>query len=253
MGRPPAPGAPPAPPPAPPAPTTTLPADAPDIFIAHSLSFSQDFPDDATEASLKSDVTLMSALTRSLVDGVGKAIPELDGQLYLSSIKIEKLSLSAARRLSTGESRRLAVKKLTVDYSIFVPPGVSTYEALSSKLVSNKAKLESEVTSSYKKAYEYNTGSPPKGFTGVQASATTSKKSLKATTEAPTTTTIASTEAPTTAPDPATTTPASTTTPAPADKQESVANFGRSAHPSYAVLLVAFFMMSFDLPRRSIA
>merc|ERR1712230_294936 len=43
-------------------------------------------------------------------------------------------------------------------------------EVLGATLVSNKAAFESTMATSYAAAYEANTGSPPPGFTGVEAS-----------------------------------------------------------------------------------
>merc|ERR1711966_563305 len=87
--------------------------------------------------------------------------------------------------------------KLNVDYSVLVPPGVTTSaEALGQTLVSNKAAFETTMAASYAEAYEANTGSPPPGFSGVVAS---DQAGTKVVTVAPETTTVQSAPAPTTA------------------------------------------------------
>merc|ERR1712166_603678 len=148
------------------------------VYVTHSLGFSQDFPAGTTEDSLMEDKDFTASMTTGLVDAVGTGIPDLAGKIDASNIMLDKFTLAdPGRRLTDGTSRRLAVKKLTVDYSILIPAGVTTSpDALGATLVANKGAFESTMASSYAAAYEANTGSAPPGFTGVVASSTAGTK-----------------------------------------------------------------------------
>lgn len=137
------------------------------VYITHSISFEQDFPEGTTAETLLADKSFTASVKTGLVDAVSAGIPELEGQIDESNIEDLKFTLVDP----AAPARRLAVKKLTVDYSILLPPTVTTSpEALGATLVSNKAAFESTMTKSYAAAYEANTGKAPEGFTGVVAS-----------------------------------------------------------------------------------
>jgi len=158
-------------------PGVTTSGGAAKVYVTHSFGFSQDFADGATGDSLLLDTSLTGSVTSGLVDGLGAAIPELKGKIDANSINLDKFTLSDTRRLTDSAARRLAVKKLTVDYAVLIPPGVTTDpSALGATLVSNKGAFESTLAASYAKAYEANTGSAPPGFTGVVASSTAGVK-----------------------------------------------------------------------------
>jgi len=196
------------------APTTAAPVttteSATKVYVTHSVSFVQDFGN-KTEADLFQDVAFMDSLKEGLVQGFMAAVPAAAGQLSADSIIIDELKLEAIRRLTSGASRRLQAKKLIVDYSVLIPPALAATtspESLGATLVANKAAFESTMATSYAAAYEANTGSPPPGFTGVEAS---DVAGVKIVTPAPETTLPAPTPAPTPAPP----TPTPTPTPPP--------------------------------------
>jgi len=183
-----------------------------EVYITHSVSFSQDFPDNATAESLLADESFTKSVKTGLVDAVSAAIPDLSGLITEDNIRDLAFTLSDARRLS--HERRLAVKKLTVEYSVLIPSSVTVSpEVLGQTLVSNKAAFESTMATSYAKAYEANTGTPPPGFTGVEAS---DEVGTKIVTIPPETTAAPTTAAPTQAPTQPAAPPATTLAPAPA-------------------------------------
>jgi hypothetical protein len=156
------------------APVTEEPAET--VLISHSISFKQDFGD-KTEDDLMNDDAFTKSMTTGLVDAVSVGIPAFAGLIDASSVILDKFTLSDARRLTDGTSRRLAVKSLNVDYSVKVPPSITTDpNELGNTLVANKAAFESTMSSSYAAAYEANTGAAPAGFTGVTASDTVGVK-----------------------------------------------------------------------------
>jgi hypothetical protein len=178
--------------------TTTLePRAGPgeEVLVTHSLGFEQEFDDSATDDSLMADTPFTASVKTGLVDAVSAAVPEMAGKLNADGIVLDTFTLGS-RRLNDG-SRRLAVKKLDVDYAFKVPDGVNTDpNALGATLVANKDAFESTMASSYAKAFEANTGAPPPGFTGVKASDTAGVKVVAAPTPAP------ATLPPTTTPEP---------------------------------------------------
>jgi len=140
------------------------------VYITHSVSFTQDFPENTTADSLLADADFTKSVKTGLVDAVSAAVPDLAGLIDETNIVDLAFTLTDARRALSG-GRRLALKKLTVDYSVLIPSSVTiSPEVLGATLVSNKAAFESTMATSYAAAYEANTGSPPPGFTGVEAS-----------------------------------------------------------------------------------
>merc|ERR1719235_3160243 len=116
------------------------------------------------------DTGFLDSLKEALAQGFVAAVPEASGQVTKDDIIIDGLTLEAVRRLTTSGSRRLQAKKLTVQYSIVVAGDLAaTAKAVSEKLVANKAAFEEKMSSTYAEEYEKNTGSPPKGYTGVTA------------------------------------------------------------------------------------
>jgi len=158
----------------------TTSAGAPLVYITHAIAFSQDFPEGTTEDSLMKDTDFTKSLTKGLLDAVSIGIPAFAGKIDASNILLELFKLTdPGRRLTDGTSRRLAVKKLSVDYAILVPPGVTTSpDALGATLVSNKGAFESTMATSYAAAYQANTGSAPAGFTGVTAASTAGTRTV---------------------------------------------------------------------------
>lgn len=139
--------------------------------ITHSVAFSQDFKDTDTDDSLMKDTAFTKSVSTGLKSGVEAGIPALKGKLDDDSILLNAFKLGDPSRRLAGESRRLAVKKLDVNYGIVVPSGVSTSaDDMGASLVANKGAFESSMAASYAAAYEANTGSAPPGFTGVTAS-----------------------------------------------------------------------------------
>jgi len=166
------------------------------VFITHSLAFEQEFPEGTTGASLKADTAFTASVTTGLISAVGAAITDLAGKIDASNIFLDEFTLSdPARRLTDGVPRRLALKSLTVDYSVLIPDDVTTDPTtLGNTLVANKDAFESTMASKYAEAYEANTGSAPPGFTGVKASDTAGVKVVTV----PPVTAAPATDAPTT-------------------------------------------------------
>jgi len=203
--------------------TTTVSLDK--VYVTHSVAFVQDFGNKTTD-DLLADMAFIDSLAQGLVAGFMAAVPAAAGQLTKDSIVIDKLTFEAVRRLTSHADRRLQAKKLIVDYSVLIPPAlaaVATPESLGATLVANKAAFENTMATSYAAAYEANTGAPPPGFTGVEASDTAGVKVVAPTpapvvTPAPLTTTAPSPPPP--APTPAAT-PAPAPPAAPASEEES--------------------------------
>eukprot|EP00746_Dinoflagellata_sp_MGD_P033568 gnl/MRDRNA2_/MRDRNA2_18010_c0_seq1.p1 gnl/MRDRNA2_/MRDRNA2_18010_c0~~gnl/MRDRNA2_/MRDRNA2_18010_c0_seq1.p1 ORF type:complete len:241 (+),score=53.52 gnl/MRDRNA2_/MRDRNA2_18010_c0_seq1:79-723(+) len=136
------------------------------------------------------DKAFTASLIKGLLDAVMAAVSNLKDRLRASDIGLDKFTLALVRRLLEGASyrtqveklvegvsRRLQARRLTVDYSVLIPLGVSSSpEALGAMLVSNKGMFESTMASSYVAAFKANTGAEPLGFTGLEASDTTGIK-----------------------------------------------------------------------------
>merc|ERR1719161_3263990 len=71
---------------------------APLVYITHSISFSQDFPDNATAESLLADTAFTASVKTGLVDAVAAGIPELAGKIDESNIVDLKFTLSDPAR-----------------------------------------------------------------------------------------------------------------------------------------------------------
>merc|ERR1712139_248299 len=149
-------------------------------------------------------------LQQSLLAGVKAAAPELK-DVVKKDIILKPLKWFDE---ATGTSRRLAVKKLAVEYEFLVPAGMGTSaDALAKAIGDNKAAFEDAMEKKYVEAYTAATGSAPKGFS-VEASATAGTKTITVAppTPAPTPSPPAPTPAPTPSPP---SPPATTAAPAP--------------------------------------
>merc|ERR1712139_170614 len=148
-------------------------------------------------------------LQQSLLAGVKAAAPELK-DVVKKDIILKPLKWFDE---ATGTSRRLAVKKLAVEYEFLVPAGVATSaDALAKAIGDNKAAFEDAMEKKYVEAYTAATGSAPKGFS-VEASATAGTKTI--TVAPPTPAPTPSPPAPSPTPPPSPPSPPATTAPAP--------------------------------------